>query len=92
MLPHTEGGTGKILLKDEIFNFWRQSHISSKNVARLNELMRHPDKEIAKLASIVLRVAYIKPYKRKRLRVIAGEDGELLKELEETGLILAHGI
>jgi len=80
----------RILINDEIFNFLRQSHISSKNVARLNELVLHSDKKIAKYAGIVLRVAEIKPYKRRRLGVIAREDRELLKELEETGLIFAH--
>jgi len=42
------------------------------------------------LASIVLEVARVKPYKTKRLGFLARNHRALLHKLEETGLILAH--
>jgi len=76
---------------DEIFNYLRQSHISDKNVSRLKKLATSPNEEIAKLAGIVLEVAKIKPYKRRRLKELARKNRNLLQKLDETGLILAHG-
>jgi hypothetical protein len=40
---------------------------------------------------IVLEVAEIKPYKKRRLKEIARKRKDLLQKLNETGLILAHG-
>jgi len=76
--------------KDEIFNFLRQSHISDKNISRLEELHGSEDTEISELAGIVLEVAKVKPYKRRRLKVLARERRDLLEKLDKTGLILAH--
>ena len=75
---------------EEIFNYLRQSHISSKNISRLKELAESPSEEIAEQARLVLEVASIKPYKKRRLKVLARERRDLLHKLEETGLILAH--
>ena len=75
---------------DEIFNFLRQSHISDKNLKRLEVLVQSPNPRIADLAGIVLEVARVRPYKRKRLAVLARERRDLLDKLKETGLILAH--
>jgi hypothetical protein len=75
---------------DEIFNYLRQSHISDKNVSRLRKLAVSPNEEIAKLAGIVLEVAKIEPYKRRRLKELARKNRDLLYKLDETGLILAH--
>ena len=76
---------------DEIFNYLRQSHISDKNVSRLRKLAKSPNEQIAELAGIVLEVAEIKPYKKRRLKEIARKRRDLLHKLDETGLILAHG-
>jgi hypothetical protein len=76
--------------KDEIFNYLRQSHISEKNVARLRKLAGSDNKEIAELAAIVLEVAEVKPYRKRRLKVLARERQDLLRKLDETGLIMAH--
>ncbi len=78
--------------KDEIFGFVKQSHISEKNVARLKTLASSSNPEIAEIAAIVLEVSRIKPYKRRRLKVLARERRDLLEKLEEAGLILAHHI
>lgn len=75
---------------EEIFHFLEQSNISKKNLSRLEELLHSENDDIAKLASIVLKVGRIKPRKKRRLVVLAGKHKELLKQLEETGFIMAH--
>ncbi len=77
-------------MENEIFGYLKQSHISEKNVKRLKQLVDSESDKIAKLANIVLEVADVKPYKRRRLKVLARERRDLLQKLEETGLILAH--
>jgi hypothetical protein len=78
--------------EDEIFGFLKQSHISDKNIARLKILVSSENPRIAELAAIALEVAMVKPYKKRRLKVLAKEQKELLRKLDETGLILAHHI
>ena len=80
----------EIDMEHEIFGYLKQSHISDKNVKRLKQLVDSESDKIAKLANIVLEVADVKPYKRRRLKVLARERRDLLQKLEETGLILAH--
>jgi hypothetical protein len=81
----------EIEYKDEIFNYLHQLHISDKNVSRLRKLVVSPNEQIAELAGIVLEVAEIKPYKKRRLKELAMKRRDLLHKLDETGLILAHG-
>ena len=76
--------------EEEIFNYLKQSHISKKNVSRLNTLALSENPKIAEYASIVLEVAKVKPYKKRRLKVLARERRDLLQKLKETGLIFAH--
>ena len=75
---------------DEIFGFMNQSHISEKNVARLKVLVASPNREIAELAGIVLEVAELKPYKRRRMKVLAHERPDLLERVTDAGLDFAH--
>jgi hypothetical protein len=77
--------------KDEIFGFMNQSHISDKNIARLEALTASDNPRIAELAGIVQEVARVKPFKKRRLKVLAEKRPDLLEKLEETGLIHAHG-
>lgn len=76
--------------EDEIFGYLKQSHVSNKNVSRRKTLASSENPRIAELASIVLEVAQMKPYKKRRLKFLAKERRDLLQKLEETGLILAH--
>ncbi|MFH1116488.1 MAG: hypothetical protein V1792_21455 [Pseudomonadota bacterium] len=76
--------------EDEIFGYMEQRHISDKNVERLQILSASENERIAELAGIVLEVAKVKPYKKKRLQVLARERRDLLEALERTGLIYAH--
>ena len=76
--------------KEEIFGYLKQSHISTKNIGRLRNLSASTNADIAKLACIVLEVAKVKPYKKRRLKVLARERRDLLEQLKETDLIYAH--
>ena len=76
--------------EEEIFNYLHQSHISAKNTARLKQLAASNNPRIAELAAIVIEVAQIKPFKKRRLQVLARERRDLLDALERTGLIDAH--
>ena len=86
--PKTE--INEIDQSEEIFSFMQQSHISKKNVERLTVLTESENKRISELAGIVLEVAKVKPYKKRRLKVLARERRDLLEKLGETGLIFAH--
>jgi hypothetical protein len=76
--------------EEEIFDYLKQSHISAKNTARLGQLAASPDPRIAELATIAIEVAEVKPFKKRRLKVLARERKDLLDALERTGLIAAH--
>ena len=76
--------------KNEIYGYLSQSNISKKNIARLKKLSTSSNVKIAELASIVSEVGRVKPHKRRRLKYLAREHKDLLKKLDETGLILAH--
>jgi ribosome-binding protein aMBF1 (putative translation factor) len=76
--------------KEDIFGFMHQSHISERNVARLERMTKSENPQVASLAAIVLKVARVKPYKTRRLKVLAQMHPELLRNLEDAGLVLAH--
>jgi len=76
--------------EEEIFGFLKQSRISDKNIGRLRTLAASNNLRIAELASLVIEVAKVKPYKKRRLKVLARERRDLLNALEKTGLIYAH--
>ena len=76
--------------QDDIFGFLKQSHMSEKNVIRLGQMAKSDNPQVASLAEIVLEVARIKPYKTRRLKFLAQKHPELLRRLEDTGLVFAH--
>jgi hypothetical protein len=75
---------------DDIYRFMRQSHISEKNVVRLEQMAKSENPQVASLAAIVLKVAWVKPYRTRRLKFLAQRHPELLQELQEMGLVLGH--
>lgn len=79
-----------IMQVDEIFGYLEQSNISQKNLIRLEKLCSSSNKKVAELASIVLQIGLVKPNKRRRLKYLAREHEDLLRKLDETGLIMAH--
>jgi hypothetical protein len=76
--------------EDDIFGFMHQSHISEKNLARLEQMAKLENPHVASLAGIVLEVARVKPYKKRRLKFLAQKHPDLLRKLQDTGLVLAH--
>jgi hypothetical protein len=76
--------------RDEIFGFMEQSHISRKNVTRLEKLARSEEPRVAGLAALVLEVARVTPYKRRRLKILARQHPDLLRKLDEAGLLFAY--
>jgi hypothetical protein len=76
--------------QDDLLRFMHQSHISEKNVARLEKLGKSENRQVASLAAIVLEVARVKPYKTRRLKFLAQKHPELLRKLEDRGLVLAQ--
>jgi hypothetical protein len=76
--------------REDIFGFMHQSHISKKNLARLEQLAKSETAQVASLAAIVLEVARVTPSKRRRLKILARSHRDLLRRLDETGLVFAH--
>ena len=70
--------------QNEISGFLHQSHISTKNIKRLELLKTSPDPKTAALAAHVLEVAKIYPYKRQRHKYLARQRRDLLWQMEET--------
>ena len=62
---------------DEVRCFLDQSNISVRNITRLKTLVSHPDSEVQKLATLVLEVALVHPYKRRRWRDLAARHRDL---------------
>jgi len=73
----------------EIEGFMFQSHISKKNIIRLRELADSTNEQVASLATLVLEVSKVRPYKKRRLKVLSEKAPELLEKLYEFGLV-AH--
>ena len=67
----------RIEVLDELWDFLDQSSISTKNIGRLQNLVAHPDLEVQRLATMVLDVALVHPYKRRRWRHLAARHTEL---------------
>jgi len=53
-------------------------------------MVKSKNPHVATLAAIVLRVARVKPYRTRRLKFLAHRHPELLRELEDTGLVVSH--
>jgi hypothetical protein len=77
-----------VLHEREILALLDQSHISPKNLARLRFLGQSENTGIANLAHLVLDVGAATPYRRRRIRILARERRDILKRMQETGLIM----
>ncbi len=71
----------------EIHGFLEQSHISKENVARLRALASSRNTRIANLAAVVLEVAIVTPYRRRRISTLARQSRDVLTRMEQAGLI-----
>jgi hypothetical protein len=77
-----------LMREREILGFLEQSHISPKNLVRLRTLGRSENTRIADLAHLVLDVGAATPYRRRRIRTLARERRDVLKRMEEAGLVM----
>ena len=68
---------------DELYGYLHQSHISLKNIGRLEILSHHADNDISQLATLLLEVARVKPYKRRRWKFLAQNHRDLFLRLEK---------
>ena len=75
---------------DEIFGFMNQSHISKKNLQRLQVMAESPNPEVVDLAALVLQVAKVKPYKKRRMKVLEETQPDLYSKACEGDLDFAH--
>jgi hypothetical protein len=62
---------------DELYGFLEQSNISHKNIARLEILAQHDSSQVKDLAFLILEVARVKPYKRRRWKFLEQKHPEL---------------
>ena len=85
-LPRAERDRIQALL--EIEGFLSQSNISAKNMSRLKTLTKFPDQEVQEKAELLLEVARLRPYKRKRRGYLARHRPDLLDRLVGQGLLL----
>jgi hypothetical protein len=53
-------------------------------------MTKSKNSRVARLEAVVLKVAEVKPYKTRRLKFLAKMHPEILRDLGETGLILAR--
>lgn len=71
-----------ILAMDEVQNFFRrQSRISERNMDRLLTLTKSANGELAGLAGMVLEVAKVAPYKKRRVARLRRQAPELWERL-----------
>ena len=68
---------------EELWHLLDQSHISDKNVGRLKTLIAHPDPEVQRLATLILDVALVHPYKRRRWRHLVARHKDLFHRAVE---------
>ncbi|TVS18722.1 MAG: hypothetical protein EA417_02445 [Gammaproteobacteria bacterium] len=73
--------------EEEIGGFLEQSRISEKNLERLRVLAASDQRRIAERAALVIEVAQVRPFKKRRLAVLARERRDLLDALERAGLL-----
>ena len=62
---------------DELLGFLDQRNISAKNIGRLKSLVAHPNSEVQRLATLVLDIALVHPFKRRRWRHLAARHRDL---------------
>ena len=70
---------------DEILGFLQQSHISERNVTRLGKMTKSENSKVANLAAVVLSIAKVTPYRRRRFRILAKMHPNLLRSLKDFG-------
>jgi len=55
---------------DEIAGYWQQSHISAKNISRLETLSQSSNSEVQSLAVLIIEIDKVHPRKRRRVKFL----------------------
>jgi hypothetical protein len=76
---------------DSIDRLWgylfRQSHISARNIAHLTQLSEAEDPQVSRFAAVVLELARLRPYRRRRFGGLQASHPELWQRLIELNII-----
>jgi len=64
-----------------------QSNISKKNIIWLKSLLKHSNQSIQMHAQLILHVAEVAPFRKKRYQIIADSSGELMQLCVDAGLL-----
>jgi len=71
----------------EIYGFLDQSNITKKNIKRLAQFEAESIAQVAELASLVKRIAFVKPGRRRRWKWLWQNRPELVRAAAEADLI-----
>jgi hypothetical protein len=77
----------RVFLVDEIVGFLDQSNIFAKNIRRLEKLETEAAEDVALLASLVRRIAQVRPRKRRRWKLLRQQHPELFQLAAEVGFL-----
>ena len=84
-MPKSEIATADELR--ELEGFLRQSHITTKNLRRLDVLGRSGVREVAEAAALLKEIGKRYPYKRRRFKKMSRSHPDLMRRLGDLGLI-----
>jgi hypothetical protein len=70
-----------------LFDLMEQSHISKKNVTWLQSLQLHQNELVRKEVELILHIAEVAPYRKKRYKRIQLFSTNLLRDCIEAGLL-----
>jgi hypothetical protein len=77
--------------EEEIYHFLRQANFNQQTRERLEYLAQSKNKKTRDLAGLMLQVAQIAPYKKGRLKILAELAPDLLRKLQDLGLVASYG-
>ncbi|MCF7975946.1 MAG: hypothetical protein K9N55_19170 [Phycisphaerae bacterium] len=77
--------------EEEIYHFLRQANFTEQTRERLDYLAQSKNKKTRELAELMLQVAKLAPYKKGRLKILSELAPDLLKKLQDLGLVATYG-
>jgi hypothetical protein len=77
--------------EEEIYHFLRQAGLTKKTQERLDYLTQSKNPKTQELAKLMLQVAEMAPYKKGRLKILSELAPDLLKKLQELGMVATYG-
>ena len=77
--------------EEEIYHFLRQAGLTKKTQERLDYLAQSKNPKTQELAKLMLQVAEVAPYKKGRFKILSELAPDLLKKLQDLGLVPSYG-